>query len=251
MGKLQHEGAPVEMIGVSIAKTEIAEKVGAILNRSLTDPARKIVSDGIKTPEAFRLCGELIIKMTKRMKELDLVRKAIVDKMKAAVKDAEAPFTTACSEIKELKESLNKLYTEFDEKQKAAEAERVRKELQAEEDRKAAEAAKAAEDKAADEESDIMAPKPESNVIPMERPAPPAPKTIPPVEVKTGPQRIHGVGTISVLEFTRVRIDDPKAVPEQYKVPSDKLLMDAYESGITSIPGVTFYKEKTTRPYSR
>lgn len=252
MAKIEKETTPVEVIGVSIKKSEIQEQVGLGLNKQIVDIASAIIKTGIQNKETKDKCAALILRMANRMKEIKKFKDAIVKKMKAAVADAEEPFKNAFNELSGLKTQLSDLYTEYDDKEKAAEAERVRKELQAEEDRKAAQRQAEREQQAVDEEADLLAPVTQEKQEPVQVPIPPVErKVVPPVEIKTGPNRVQGVGTLSVISTTKVRIIDPAIVPVAYKVPSEQKLMEAYDAGITSIPGVEFYVEKSTRSLTK
>lgn len=247
MAKIKDHGDPVEIIGVTIKKTEIQQQVGLGLNKQIVDIAKTIINAGIQDKSSKAKCAELILRMADRMKEIKKFKDAIVKKMKAAVADAEEPFKNAFVELENLKKQLSDLYTEYDRKEKAIEAERIRKELQAEEDRRAAEKKANQEKMKAENEFDLLAPiepeKKAEEVI--------VHKVVPNVEIKTTPQRIEGVGTLSIRKIQRVRIINPALIPEAYKVPSEKKLLDAYESGITSIPGAEFYEETSTRSLTR
>jgi hypothetical protein len=246
MARIEKETAPVEVIGVSIKRSEIQEQVGIGLNKTVVDMANGIIGSGIKDAAGKRVCAELILRMKKRLDDIKKAKDMVLKKIKAAVKDAEEPFNNAYNEIAALKTKLNDIYLEYDDQEKRRMEAEERQRRQEEVDRAAERERIRMQEQMENDDADIMAPAetPTQTAVP----AAPRPAASPvQVSIKSGPTRVQGAGTLSVIETTKPRIVDPALVPAEYKVPSDRLLMEAYDAGITSIPGVEFYKERSTR----
>jgi len=247
MPRIEKETAPVEMIGISIKKSEIQEQVGFGLNKSIVDLANGIIRDGIGDYAVKETCAGLILRMARRLKEISTAKDKILKKIKESVADAEKPFKDAYNEIAVLKLKLAEIYSEYDDREKAAEAERIRKKLQEEEDRKAKEK-QAKQDLDAEEcDADLMS---SPDIVPVSKP-PVQAAVVPKIEIKTGPARLEGLGTLSITKIQRVRVLNPDLIPVAYKVPSEAKLLEAYKAGVTSIPGAEFYLETSTRSLTK
>lgn len=246
MAKIEKETAPVEVIGVSIKKSEIQEQVGIRINKAIVDLAQEIIQHGIKDDTGKRCCAEILLRMKSRMDEIKKFKDAVVKKIKAAVKDAEEPFNNAFNEIASLKTKLTDIYLEYDEMEKRRKEAEERQRRQEEADRIAEQERIRMQEQMENDDADIMAPieEPKQAALPI-APKPAAPPIQ--VNIKSNPTRVQGAGTLSVVRTWKVRVTDPKAIPEMYKVPSEKKLMEAFEAGIKSIPGAEFYEEANTR----
>lgn len=257
MPKITNLGAPVEVIGASFKRTELDAAVGVEDKNDLVNQAEAIILTGITSEAVKRTAAALIIKLKTKMDFITAARKKIVKKLDEAKSEVEAPFKTAYNEVSEKKSKLDQLFIDYEDKLRKAEEKRIADQREAERIQREQAAQEKAQMAALGPEADLLAPDPEPTTDPTPAPAapklelftPPAAQPAPaaPVNLKTAPIRIPGVGTVSTIKTMRVRILDPSKVPVTYMVPSERLLLDAYDEGTTEIPGVEFYPEYTTR----
>jgi hypothetical protein len=244
MGKIESKTAPAEVVGAVFKRSEIQESIGPDRISEMRARALPYIQSGISNAGGKQACATLILVLAEYMKTVKAAKAKYVKKLKEAVADVERPYNEAYDSLSDLKERLASVYTRYAEQEERIERERIRKELQEKADREAAERAADAELEA---EADMLWPDgsaPEPAVKPVPAPVPEHPADI---EVKRSPERVPGVGTLSVTKILDVTIINPDLVPSEYKVPSEQRLTAAWNAGIKSIPGVEFRERLGTR----
>lgn len=258
--RIANMGAPAEMVGVLIKRADLEKELGLVVNKELVDISSGFVANKINNADEKKKCAELIMRMSTRLKELPAIKKKMTAKLNEALSEIETPIKHAITQLTDIKNKLSQIYTEYDQAEKKAEEERLAKLLAEKQAADAVAAQEAAAAAAAIAEAEAFADSlfdetlglPAGSSTPTQpdpAPLPATPPAIAPVNVnlKTSPTRVAGVGTLSVTKTRRVRIINPDIIPIEYRVPSERKLLDADEAGITGIPGAEFYWDYGTR----
>lgn len=223
-----------------------------LVDQAMYNQALLVMRAGIATDEEWVNCKQLIDNVKQTKKDLETIRVSKTDPFNEFVKSVNGFFRGKIDDLTTMADRLGEIYIDYHNKR---EAKRLQEEADAATKRaQEAKAAQEAQTKAAAQEAakPAPAPEPEADLFDDEAqeacaPTPAPPRPVLPVAPPPAPPKAPEPKKAAILTTWYPVFEDPAKVPEKYKVPSEKLVMDAFNLGIREIPGVRFEAKQTVR----